>query len=138
MATNHSKKFVGPKKPGQNKLHVVKGDKVKVIAGKDKGVVGEIIAVYPDRQKVTVQGANVITRHLRDQQGQGGQNKGGIVTYEAPIHVSNVQLVVNADGEEVTTRVGYQRTEVTKRRADGSEYQGFRSVRIARKTGEEI
>jgi len=138
MATK-STKFQGPKKPGQNKLHVVKGDKVKVIAGKDKGVVGEVIAVYPERQKVTVQGANVITRHLRDQQPQGGQSaKGGIVTYEAPIHVSNVQLVVTVDGKEVATRVGYERVEVTKRRADGSEYQGHRSVRIARKTGEEV
>jgi len=135
-----SKKFAGPKKPGQNKLHVRKGDKVKVIAGKDKGLVGEIIAVYPERQKVTVQGANVITRHLRDQQAQPqAQNtKGGIVTYEAPIHVSNVQLVVTIDGEEVTTRVGSERSEVTKKRADGSEYTGTRSVRVARKTGEEI
>ncbi|HIT76403.1 MAG TPA: 50S ribosomal protein L24 [Candidatus Avipropionibacterium avicola] len=119
-------------------MHVKKGDKVKVIAGKDKGLVGEIIAVYPERQKVTVQGANVITRHLRDQQGQGSNTQGGIVTYEAPIHVSNVQLVVTVDGEEVATRVGYNRVEVTKKRADGSEYSAFRSVRVARKTGEEI
>ncbi len=133
-----SKKFLGPKKPGQNKLHVKKGDKVKVIAGKDKGLVGEIIAVYPERQKVTVQGANVITRHLRDEQGQGSSSTGGIVTYEAPIHVSNVQLVVTVDGEEVPTRVGYQRVEVTKKRPDGTEYSATRSVRIARKTGEEI
>lgn len=133
-----SKKFLGPKKPGQNKLHVKKGDKVKVIAGKDKGLVGEIIAVYPERQKVTVQGANVITRHLRDEQGQGSSSKGGIVTYEAPIHVSNVQLVVTVDGEEVPTRIGYQRSEVAKKRADGTEYSATRSVRVARKTGEEI
>ncbi|MFW6598860.1 50S ribosomal protein L24 [Propionibacteriaceae bacterium Y2011] len=139
--TNGSKKFLGPKKPGQNKLHVIKGDKVKVIAGKDKGVVGEIIAVHPERQKVTVQGVNVVKRHLRDQQNQpqGGQRtQGGIVTSEAPIHVSNVQLVVSVDGEEVPTRVGYERTEVTKRRPDGTEYTGFRSVRIAKRTGEEI
>src|SRR5690606_25668958 len=115
-----------------------KGDKVKVIAGKDKGLVGEIIAVYPERQKVTVQGANVITRHLRDEQGQGSSTKGGIVTYEAPIHVSNVQLVVTVDGDEVPTRVGYQRVEVTKKRPDGTEYSATRSVRFARKTGEEI
>jgi large subunit ribosomal protein L24 len=126
----------------QNKLHVVKGDRVKVIAGKDKGLVGEVLAVFPERQKVTVAGVNIVKRHLRDtsSQPQGGRTtKGGIVSSEAPIHVSNVQLVVkDADGKEVVTRVGYERTEVTKRRPDGSEYQGFRSVRIARKTGEEI
>jgi large subunit ribosomal protein L24 len=126
----------------QNKLHVVKGDRVKVIAGKDKGVVGEIIAVYPGRSKVTVSGVNIVKRHLRDTsaQPQGRQStKGGIVASEAPIHASNVQLVVKNDaGDEVVTRIGYERVAVTKRRSDGTEYQGFRSVRIAKKTGEEI
>ena len=126
----------------QNKLHVVKGDRVKVIAGKDKGLVGEVIAVYPERHKVTVAGGNIGKRHLRDSsaQPQGRQTtKGGIVSSEAPIHASNVQLVVrDGDGNEVVTRVGYQRTEVTKRRPDGSEYPSTRSIRIARKTGEEI
>ncbi len=126
----------------QEKLHVVKGDKVKVIAGKDKGLVGEVIAVHRETAKVTVQGVNIVKRHLRDSsaQPQGrNQTKGGIISSEAPIHASNVQLVVKNDqGQEVVTRVGYQRAEVTKRRADGSEYQGHRSVRIARKTGEEI
>lgn len=126
----------------QNKLHVVKGDRVKVIAGKDKGVVGEVIAVHPERQRVTIAGVNIVKRHLRDSsaQPQGRQNTpGGIVSSEAPIHVSNVALVVkNEAGDEVTTRVGYDRVPVTKHRADGSEYAAFRSVRIARKTGEEI
>ncbi len=124
------------------KLPVVKGDRVKVIAGKDRGLIGEILAVYPERQKVTVAGVNIVKRHLRDtsNQPQGGQNvKGGIVTSEAPIHVSNVQLVVkDSSGKEVVTRIAYERVEVTKRRPDGSEYKAFRSVRKASKTGEEI
>jgi large subunit ribosomal protein L24 len=124
------------------KLHVVKGDKVKVIAGKDKGVVGEVIAVYPERQRVTISGVNIVKRHLRDTsaQPQSRQStKGGIVSSEAPIHASNVQLLVkNEAGTEVVTRIGYNRVEVTKRRPDGSEYKSFRSVRIARATGEEI
>jgi len=124
------------------KLHVVKGDKVKVIAGKDKGVVGEVIAVYPERQRVTISGVNIVKRHLRDTsaQPQSRQStKGGIVSSEAPIHASNVQLLVKNDaGDEVVTRIGYNRVEVTKRRPDGSEYKSFRSVRIARATGEEI
>ena len=129
------------KSQAQNKLHVRKGDRVKVIAGKDKGVVGEVIAVHPERNKVTVAGVNIVKRHLKDTsaQPQGRQTKGGIVSSEAPIHASNVQLVVKNDkGDEVVTRIGYDRAEVTKRRPDGSEYSSTRSVRIARVTGEEI
>ncbi len=126
----------------QNKLHVRKGDRVKVIAGKDKGVVGEVIAVHPERNKVTVAGVNIVKRHLKDTaaQPQARQTtKGGIVSSEAPIHASNVQLVVkNGTGDEVVTRIGYDRAQVTKRRPDGSEYSSTRSVRIARVTGEEI
>ena len=125
----------------KNKLHVIKGDRVKVIAGKDKGLVGEIIAVHPEAQRVTVSGVNIVKRHLKDTsaQPQGRQTKGGIVSSEAPIHVSNVQLIVkNSEGEDVVTRVGYNRVEATKRRPDGSEYKGHRSIRIARATGEEI
>ena len=129
-------------KSAQTKLHVVKGDRVKVIAGKDKGLVGEVLAVHPLRQKVTVAGVNIVKRHLKDSSAQPqsrSTTKGGIVSSEAPIHASNVQLVVKNDaGDEVVTRVGYDRVEVTKRRSDGSEYKSFRSVRIARATGEEI
>ena len=122
----------------RTKLHVRKGDRVKVIAGKDRGLVGEVIAVFPDRNRVTVAGVNIVKRHVKDTaaQPQSRQvNKGGIISSEAPIHASNVQLVVkNEAGAEVVTRVGYERAEVTKRRPDGSEYTSTRSVRIARVT----
>ena len=122
-----------------NSLHVKKGDRVKVIAGKDKGKTGEIIAVDPRAQKVTVEGVNVVKRHKRESQGANGRRiEGGIISSEAPIHVSNVQLVTKVDGKEVVTRVGYKRVDVTKKRSDGSEYQAQRSVRIAQKTGKEI
>lgn len=122
-----------------NSLHIKKGDKVKVISGADKGKIGEIREVFPSEGKVIVEGVNVRTRHKRESQGAGGRRiEGGIVRSEAPIHASNVQLVVKVDGREVVTRVGYKRVEVTKRRPDGSEYTAFRSVRIAKKTGEEI
>jgi large subunit ribosomal protein L24 len=131
---------VSEKKKGN--LHIRKGDRVKVISGKDRGLVGEVIAVYPDRNKLTVAGVNVVKRHLRDTsaQPQARQTtKGGIVSSEAPIHASNVRLVVkNSEGEEIVTRIGYDRVEVRKRRPDGSEYSSTRSVRIARATGEEI
>ena len=87
-------------------------------------------------------GVNIVKRHLQGHLGPAAvpaDTKGGIVSSEAPIHASNVQLVVkNSDGDEVVTRIGYNRVEVTKRRPDGSEYKGTRSVRIARATGEEI
>ena len=120
-------------------LHVKKGDRVKVIAGKDKGKIGEIIAVSVESNRVTVEGVNIVKRHLRDQATQSGQQtKGGIVAYDAPIHVSNVQLVIGTGKDAKVTRVGHKRVEVTKRRPDGSEYKTTRSVRIARATGEEI
>ena len=117
-----------------------KGDRVKVIAGKDKGATGEIISVDPQAGRVVVQGVNLVKRHVREtQNNQTRQNNAsGIITKEAPIDASNVQLLVKVDGQEVGTRVGYERQEVTKRRADGSEYTAQRSVRIARKTGKEI
>ncbi|WOP18967.1 50S ribosomal protein L24 [Raineyella sp. LH-20] len=122
----------------QKKLNVKKGDRVKVISGKDKGTVGEIIAVDPARERVTVEGVNIVKRHLTDRQAGGRVEKGGIVSSEAPIHVSNVQPVVKKDGVEVVTRVGHKREKVTKTRADGSTYEAYRSVRIAKATGEEF
>jgi large subunit ribosomal protein L24 len=135
--------MTGKKATSHNgKLHVRKGDRVKVISGKDKGLIGEVIAVYPDRNRVTVAGVNIVKRHLRDTSAQPQSRqttKGGIVSSEAPISASNVQLVVKNDkGDEVVTRVGYTRSEVRKRRPDGSQYTSSRSVRIARATGEEI
>ena len=122
----------------RNKLQVKKGDRVKVISGKDKGTIGEIIAVDPISERVTVQGVNIVKRHLGARQ-QGGRNlEAEIVASEAPIHVSNVQPVVKKDGQEVVTRIGHRREKVTRTRADGSEYEVVRSIRIARATGEEL
>jgi large subunit ribosomal protein L24 len=130
-------------KKTQRTLHVKKGDLVRVIAGKSKGLEGKIISVLPESERVIVEGVNRVKKHTKVQQAQRGGTTGGIVTQEAPVHVSNVMLLVeitDADGkkQKVTTRVGYNRVEVQKRRPDGSTYSGFRSVRIARRTGEEI
>ena len=122
-------------------LHVKKGDKVKVIAGnrEDRGKVGEIREVLVDEGKVIVEGVNIRTRHKKDSQGANGRKiDGGLIKSEAPIDASNVQLVVKVDGKDVVTRIGYKRVDVTKKRSDGSEYEATRSVRIAKKTGEEI
>jgi large subunit ribosomal protein L24 len=116
-------------------VNIKKGDTVKVIAGKDKGAQGKVIAVLRDTDRVIVEGVNRVKRHTKVlQQGGRAGNTGGIITAEAPIHVSNVILV---DGSGVT-RVGFRRDTVTKRRPDGSTYAAERSVRISRKTGKDI
>jgi large subunit ribosomal protein L24 len=116
-------------------LNIKKGDTVKVIAGKDKGAEGKVIAVLRDEDRVIVEGVNLVKRHTKVlQQGGRAGNTGGIITQEAAIHVSNVMLV---DGKG-TTRVGFKRVEAEKRRSDGSTYTAQRSVRVSRKTGEEI
>ncbi|MCR1786558.1 50S ribosomal protein L24 [Nocardioides carbamazepini] len=127
------------KKSEQNRtkphLRVKKGDTVKVIAGKDKGAEGKIIKVLREEERVIVEGVNRIKKHTKVvDQGSRSGNTGGIITTEAPIHVSNVMLV---EGDGVT-KVGYKRVDVTKRRPDGSEYSSTRSVRVSRKTGKEI
>ena len=124
-----------------NTLHVKKGDRVRVISGSDKGKIGEVLKVDVTAERVVVSGVNIVKRHKKDSapQPQSGQVvKGGIIASEAPIHVSNVMLVVKEDDKDVTTRVGYVREEVTRKRPDGTEYTKTRAVRIARKTGERI
>jgi large subunit ribosomal protein L24 len=123
-------------------LKIKKGDTVRVIAGKDKGAEGRVISVLSEQDRVVVEGVNRIKRHTKvvNQGGRAGTT-GGIITQEAAIHVSNVMLLVDApQGEKgkVTTRVGYRRDEVTKRRPDGSTYPALRSTRVSRKSGEEI
>ena len=116
-------------------VSIKKGDTVRVIAGKDKGAEGKVIKVLREENRVIVEGVNRVKKHTKvvNQGGRAGTT-GGIVTTEAPIHVSNVMLV---DGKG-TTRVGFKRVEATKRRPDGSTYTTTRSVRIARKSGDEI
>jgi large subunit ribosomal protein L24 len=117
-------------------MHVKKGDTVVVIAGKDRGVKGKIIAAYPVQQRVIVEGVNRITKHTKVGQTNRGARTGGIVTQEAPIHVSNVMLV-EADGDRAT-RVGFRRDTVEKRRTDGTTYEGTRSVRVSKRTKKEV
>jgi large subunit ribosomal protein L24 len=124
-----------PEKQKKNTVNIKKGDTVKVIAGQDKGAEGKVIAVLREEQRVIVEGVNRVKRHTKVvQQGGRGGTTGGIITTEAPIHISNVMLV---EGDGVT-RLGFRRDEVTKRRNDGSTYSASRSVRVSRKTGKEI
>ena len=124
-----------PKKQKKNTVNIKKGDTVKVIAGQDKGAEGKVIAVLREEQRVIVEGVNRVKRHTKVVQSGGrAGTTGGIITTEAPIHVSNVMLV---EGNGVT-RVGFRREDVLKRRPDGSTYPGTRSVRVSRRSGKEI
>jgi large subunit ribosomal protein L24 len=104
-------------------LKVKKGDTVLVIAGKDKGAKGKVIQAYPDTQRVLVEGVNRIKKHTKVSTTQRGAKSGGIVTQEAPIHISNVMVV---DGDNTPTRVG-------KRTDDNG-----RNVRVSRKSGKDL
>ena len=117
-------------------LNIRKGDLVQVISGKDRGVKGKVIEVYPEADRVIVEGVNRIKKHTKVGQSARGAKTGGIITTEAPIHVSNVQIIDPEDGRP--TRIGFRKEKVEKRRTDGSTYEAARSVRISRRTGKDI
>ena len=121
-----------------HKMNIKKGDLVQVINGKDKGLQGKVVQAFPETQKVIVEGVNRIKKHQKVGQTSRGSKTGGIITKEAPIHVSNVMLIVEVEGKKVVTRVGYRRVEQERRLPDGSTRTVTRSVRFAKKTGEEI
>ncbi len=104
------------------KIH--KGDTVLVISGKDKGAKGKVLQAYPTRNKVLVEGVNRIKKHTPISTNQRGSRSGGIVTQEAPIHVSNV-MVVDSDGKP--TRVGYRVDE-----------ESGKKIRISKRNGKDI
>ena len=99
-------------------MHVKTGDKVMVITGKDKGKTGVILASFPKKNRVLVEGVNIVKKHSKPSQ---MNPQGGIISQEAPIHVSNVMPLDPKTGEP--TRVGIQVV-------DGKR------VRVAKKSGE--
>ena len=101
-------------------MHVKKGDKVKVLSGKDRGKEGVILEAYPKKERVLVEGVNMIKKHAKPSQ---ENPQGGILNIEAPIHVSNVLPLDPKSGEP--TRVGY-------------EIRDGKKVRIAKKSGEPL
>ncbi len=103
---------------------IKKGDTVEVIAGKDKGVRGQVLRVIPKENRVVVERVNVVKKHQRPVRAGRGQVQPGIIEFEAPIHLSNVMLVCTQCNER--TRVGYRVTE------DGMK------VRVCRKCGADI
>ena len=110
------------KSPG---MKIKKGDRVIVISGRDNGREGTVIAAYPDKQRLLVQGVNMIKKNTKvDYQGRRGAKEGGIIHQEASIHVSNVQLI-DPDSKK-PARAGYRRGDDNKK------------VRISRPSGKDI
>ncbi len=95
-----------------------------MISGKDKGAKGKVLVAYPTRNKILVEGVNRIKKHTAVSRNERGAQSGGIVTQEAPIHVSNV-MVVDSDGKP--TRITYRKDEETGKK-----------VRIAKTNGKDI
>jgi large subunit ribosomal protein L24 len=102
------------------KLKIKKGDKVVVLAGRDKGAKGEVVKVFPAENRAVVQGVNMIRKHQK----QTANQEGGIMSREAPIHISNLAVQDPKDG--TPSRVGYKILD------DG------RKVRFAKRSGEVI
>jgi large subunit ribosomal protein L24 len=99
---------------------IKKGDKVVVLTGRDAGKSGEVLQVMPKETRALVRGVNLVKRHQR----QTAQQEGGIITKEAPIHLSNIAVADPKDGK--ATRVGFKILE------DG------RKVRFAKRSGDLI
>jgi large subunit ribosomal protein L24 len=105
-------------------MKVRKGDTVVVIAGKDRGVKGKVIAADPDHGRVVVEGVNRVKKHTRISTTARGAKAGGIETVEASISASNVMVI---DSEGKATRVGYRRDEETGR-----------NIRVSRRSGKDL
>ncbi len=102
-------------------MRVHKGDTVLVISGKDKGAKGKVLEAFPTRDKVLVEGVNRIKKHTAVSRNERGAQSGGIVTQEAPIHVSNV-MVVDSDGKP--TRISYRRDDETGKKVRTAKTNG--------------
>lgn len=106
------------------KTKIRRGDHVRVMTGKERGKEGRVLFVIPRADKLVIEGVNIVKRHMKLRQARGGAGQeGGIVEKEAPLHISNVQVVCPSCGP---TRVGYQLLE------DGSK------SRVCRKCGGEL
>jgi large subunit ribosomal protein L24 len=111
--------------PTRRSLKIRSGDQVKVIAGKDRGKSGRVLRVEPKKERLFVEGLNMIKRHTRPQQVAGAQSEqqmGGVIEREGPIHVSNVMLL-DAKGQPTRVRI---------------ERENGKPLRIAKLTGTRI
>ncbi len=102
-------------------MKIKTGDTVRITAGKEKGKEGKVIQVFPDHNRLVVEGVNTATRHLRASRGKAGQK----ITYASPLHVSNAQIISSKSGK--IGRVGYKRI---------SESGSTKKIRVLRSKGQ--
>jgi len=100
-------------------MKIIKGDSVRIMTGSDKGKEGRVLKSYPVRNKILIEGINIVKKHVRPSQ---DNPQGGITEKEMPVDISNVALLFNGE----TTKVGYKTLDDNKK------------VRISKKTGEVI
>lgn len=112
------------------KMKIKKGDTVQVIAGSSKGKTGKVIDVFPERDRVLVEGINRVIKHVKAGESAGART-GGLVTAEAPVHVSNVMLIDPSDNKP--TRV---KTEVSTQERNGKTKTV--RTRVSARTGKEL
>jgi large subunit ribosomal protein L24 len=98
--------------PVRQKMHVRRGDRVKIIRGNFKGQEGTVLRVLPKENRIVIEGVNMRKRHTRPSQ---TNQEGGIITFEAPIHASNVMLIDPATGDPTRVRQRFD-TDGTKER----------------------
>jgi large subunit ribosomal protein L24 len=105
-------------------MKVKKGDTVQVIAGKDRGLKGKVLVAYPQNERILVEGANRVKKHTKVTTTGRGAQTGGIITQEAPVHVSNVMVVCpNCDKP---SRMGHR------------EDENGRNIRTCKRCGEDV
>jgi large subunit ribosomal protein L24 len=112
--------------PKRRSLKIHSGDQVKVIAGKDRGKTGKVMRVEPVKERVYVEGLNMVKRHMKPQQVRDTnreQTVGGVISREGPIHVSNVMLIDPKGGEPTRVRI---------------ERENGKPLRVAKRTGQRI
>jgi large subunit ribosomal protein L24 len=112
--------------PKRRSLKIHSGDQVKVIAGKDRGKTGKVMRVEPTKERLYVEGLNMVKRHMKPQQVRDtnrGQTIGGVISREGPIHLSNVMLIDPKGGEPTRVRI---------------ERENGKPLRVAKRTGTRI
>jgi large subunit ribosomal protein L24 len=114
------------KAPKRRPLRIRSGDQVKVIAGKDRGKTGKVMRVEPTKERLYVEGLNMVKRHMKPQQVRDTnreQTVGGVISKEGPIHVSNVMLIDPKGGEPTRVRI---------------ERENGKPLRVSKRTGQRI
>jgi large subunit ribosomal protein L24 len=110
-------------------MKIKKGDKVRILAGKDKGKEGKVLQIFADKNKASIEGLNLLIKHLRpNKQGEKGQR----IEFPAPLNISNLAFICQQCGK--ITRIGYKFTE----EAAGEGKKSIKKSRICKKCGKNI